>query len=150
MGAQSDGKKIVTFDWETMVYQVQPARFIQDRSYCTCALLKNKKGQKLVAVSGNWCQAFLIFFGHRNLPPSMLPRPTKFVEIRPNSTILDHMIGLKTSIYNVGDYFLARRCHFWMKKVVMWLKKSFLTLSGTKFEIFDRHKAKFDHQLSLT
>jgi hypothetical protein len=50
--AESDSRKIVTFDWTTMAYQVQPARFKRDRALCSCGLLKNKKGQHLVAVGG--------------------------------------------------------------------------------------------------
>jgi hypothetical protein len=52
VGLESDSRKIVTFDWTTMAYQVQTARFERDRNLCSCGLLKNKKGQRLVAVGG--------------------------------------------------------------------------------------------------
>ena len=35
-----------------MAYQVQPASFKGNRALCSCGLLKNKNGQRLVAVGG--------------------------------------------------------------------------------------------------
>ncbi len=52
VGADSDGRKIVTFDWTTMLYQVQPAKFSGDRILSSCGLLRNKYNQFLVAVAG--------------------------------------------------------------------------------------------------
>jgi len=52
VGAASNGKMIATIDWTTMEYQVQPVSFNNDRYLGSCALLKNKNGDILVAAAG--------------------------------------------------------------------------------------------------
>ncbi len=52
VSAESDGRKIETFDWTTMAYQIQPARFQKNRALCSCGLLKNKNGYRMVVVGG--------------------------------------------------------------------------------------------------
>jgi hypothetical protein len=52
VGAASNGKMIATIDWTTMEYQVQPVSFNNDRFFGSCALLKNKNGDILVAAAG--------------------------------------------------------------------------------------------------
>jgi hypothetical protein len=52
VGSYNNGKMIATIDWTTMKYQVETSSFIKNRHLCSCGLLKNNKGQMVVAVAG--------------------------------------------------------------------------------------------------
>ena len=70
-----------------------------------------------------------------------------FGQIRPNSTISDHLLGLIPSIYTVEVYLLLIKYNFLIKKGCYWVKKVIFNCIREKFEIFDQLNAKFDSRI---
>ncbi len=61
VGTLNDGWKIATFDWKTMLYQELPVKWKRNRSMCSCGLLKNKNGQKVIAAAGENLDDIYVF-----------------------------------------------------------------------------------------
>ena len=52
LGGFNNRRRIVTFDWITMEYTEHNSTLIKDRYRNSCSVVKNRRGQKVVAIAG--------------------------------------------------------------------------------------------------
>jgi hypothetical protein len=52
LGGFNNRRRIVTFDWITMEYTEHNSTLIKERVRSSCSVVKNREGQKVVAIAG--------------------------------------------------------------------------------------------------
>ena len=52
LGGFNNRRRIVTFDWNSMEYTEHVSTLIKDRVRSSCSVVKNREGQRVVAIAG--------------------------------------------------------------------------------------------------